>query len=113
MELTILMPCLNEEKTIGKCIEKAKKFIERNSIDAEILIADNGSADNSIKIANELGVRVINVKEKGYGNTLRLGTNEARGKYVIIGDSDDSYDFSNLENFIKQLKKRLRFSNRK
>lgn len=104
MELTILMPCLNEEKTIGECIEKAKKFIDKNSIEAEILIADNGSTDNTVKIAKQLGARIINIKEKGYGNALRIGTAKARGKYVIIGDSDGSYDFLNLKAFIEKLR---------
>lgn len=104
MELTILMPCLNEENTIGTCIEKAKKFLESNSIKGEILIADNGSKDNSIKIAKELGARIINIKQKGYGNALRLGTIEAKGKYVIMGDSDNSYDFSDLDEFVKKLR---------
>lgn len=104
MELTILMPCLNEEKTIGVCIKKVQDFLKRNSIDGEILIADNGSTDESIKIAKSLGARVINIEPKGYGNALRLGTQNAKGKFVIMGDSDDSYDFLNLENFIKELR---------
>lgn len=104
MELTILMPCLNEENTIGICIEKAKEFLYNNSIEGEILIADNGSTDKSIEIAKELGARIINVKEKGYGNALRLGTLEAKGKYVVMGDSDNSYNFSELDEFIKKLR---------
>lgn len=104
MELTILMPCLNEENTIANCIKKAKEFIEKNKIDAEILIADNGSTDNSVQISKSLGVRVVQIKEKGYGNALRKGTINAKGKYVIIGDSDESYDFTNLECFIAKLK---------
>lgn len=104
MELTILMPCLNEEETIGRCISKAKQFIEKNKIEAEILVADNGSTDNSIKIAKDLGARVVKIDKKGYGNTLRYGTKEAKGRYVIIGDSDDSYNFLELEGFIKELK---------
>lgn len=104
MELTILMPCLNESKTIGICIEKAKTFLKLNNIDGEILIADNGSTDGSQEIANKLGARVVDIKEKGYGAALIGGCNAAYGKYVIMGDSDDSYDFLNLMPFIEKLR---------
>lgn len=103
MKLTILIPCLNEEKTISICIQKAKKFIEENQIDGEILIADNGSCDNSVKIAKENKVKVIEVKEKGYGNALIKGTKSAKGKYVIMGDADDSYNFLELKEFLEKL----------
>ena len=105
VELTILMPCLNEEETIEICINKALRFLKKNKINGEILIADNGSVDNSIKIAKKLGVRVINVKQKGYGSALIEGSKNAYGKYVIMGDSDDSYDFLHLEEFVKNLRK--------
>lgn len=104
LELTILMPCLNEEETLEKCIKKAKKFLKRSNINGEILIADNGSTDNSIEIAKRNKARVINVKTKGYGSALIAGTKEAYGKYVIMGDSDDSYDFLNLDPFVKKLR---------
>ncbi len=104
IELTILMPCLNEEETLKTCIDKAKKFLKKNKVNGEILIADNGSTDNSINIANKLGARVVNVKEKGYGSALIAGTKNAYGKYIIMGDSDDSYDFLNLEEFLKKLR---------
>jgi len=104
MELTILMPCLNEEKTIAICIKKAQRFIKENNIDGEILIADNESTDNSVKIAQSLGARVINVSVKGYGSALRIGTQEAKGIYVIMGDSDDSYNFLELMPFIEKLR---------
>ena len=104
MELTILMPCLNESKTIQICINKAKTFLESNHIDGEILIADNGSTDGSQDIAINSGARVINVKEKGYGSALISGCNAAKGKYVIMGDSDDSYDFLNLMPFLEKLR---------
>ena len=104
MELTILMPCLNESKTIQICINKAKTFLESNHIDGEILIADNGSTDGSQDIAINSGARVINVKEKGYGSALISGCNAAKGKYVIMGDSDDSYDFVNLMPFLEKLR---------
>jgi len=104
MELTILIPCLNEEETIGICIEKAKRFIEENKINGEILTADNGSTDNSIKIAKTLGVRVVEIKNKGYGNALREGTKYAKGKYVIMGDCDDSYNFLEIMPFLTKLR---------
>jgi glycosyltransferase involved in cell wall biosynthesis len=103
-ELTVLMPCLNEEATIGTCISKALKCMKENGIHGEVLIADNGSLDRSIVIAEQLGARVINVAEKGYGNALLAGIREAHGKFVIMGDSDDSYDFSKLMPFIEKLR---------
>lgn len=104
MELTILMPCLNEAETIEICIKKAKEFLKVNSIDGEILIADNGSTDGSDKIAKSLGARVIYVSEKGYGSALISGCKEAYGEYVIMGDADDSYDFLHLMPFVEKLR---------
>ena len=104
MELTILMPCLNEAETLEVCISKAQSFINKYNIEGEVLIADNGSADGSQSIALNSGARVINVNEKGYGNTLIKGIGGARGKYIIMGDSDDSYDFSDLKPFIDKLR---------
>ena len=104
MELTILMPCLNEAETIGVCIKKAKCFLEENKIDGEVLISDNGSTDNSVDIAESLGARVVNAPIRGYGGALITGTQNAYGKYVIMGDADDSYDFSNLMPFVSKLK---------
>ena len=104
MELTILMPCLNESLTLATCINKAQIFLKENNIDGEILIADNGSTDGSQNIAINAGARVVNIKEKGYGAALIGGCNNALGKYVIMGDSDDSYDFLNLMPFIEKLR---------
>lgn len=104
MELTILMPCLNEEETIRKCVVKAQCALESNDIDGEILIADNGSIDSSPTIAKSLGARVIHVVEKGYGKAIRAGIEQAKGKYVIMGDSDDSYDFTDILPFINRLR---------
>ena len=104
VELTILMPCLNEEATIGICISKGFEFIRKNNIQGEILIADNGSTDQSIRIAEKLGARVVHVTEKGYGNALSAGINSALGKYIIMGDSDDSYDFTDLMTFLEKLR---------
>jgi glycosyltransferase involved in cell wall biosynthesis len=103
IKLTILMPCLNEAETLGICIKKAKEWIEGYRIKAEILIADNGSEDGSQNIAESLGARVINVSKKGYGNALYYGCHEALGDFIIMGDSDDSYDFSDLTSFIEKL----------
>ena len=103
-EYTFILPCLNEEKTLEYCIKEIQKTIEEKKLDAEILVSDNGSTDNSIKIAEKNGVRVVICKEKGYGSALINGTNNAKGKYCIMGDSDGSYDFYNIDDFIKKLK---------
>ena len=103
-ELTILMPCLNEAETIERCITKAQGFIARNGITGEVLIADNGSSDGSPEIAARLGARVTEIKERGYGAALRGGIRAAQGRYVIMADADDSYDFSRLEDFVEKLR---------
>jgi glycosyltransferase involved in cell wall biosynthesis len=102
-ELTILLPVLNEEKTIGICIEKAQRFINKYKINAEILVADNNSTDNSCKIAKNMNANIIHVKEKGYGNALINGIKKARGTYIIMADADDSYDLEHLEKFMEKL----------
>src|SRR6266850_1462692 len=103
-ELTVLMPCLNEAETLGTCIGKAKASIKSLGLNGEVLIADNGSTDGSQDIARGLGARVVNVERKGYGNALMRGIATAQGKYVIMGDSDDSYDFSTLGPFVEKLR---------
>jgi glycosyltransferase involved in cell wall biosynthesis len=103
-ELTVLMPCLNEAETIGICVEKAMGYIARSGIDGEVLIADNGSTDGSQEIAQKLGARVIHAPERGYGAALKAGIAEARGRYVIHGDADDSYDFTALGPFVEKLR---------
>jgi hypothetical protein len=104
LELTILMPCLNEAETLATCIQKALGYLARSGVSGEVLIADNGSTDGSQAIARGLGARVIDVPEKGYGAALIAGIAGARGCYVIMGDSDDSYDFSALDPFIAKLR---------
>ena len=104
IELTILMPCLNESETLGLCIDKALSFLAENNIVGEVLIADNGSTDDSIEIAIAHGARVVRVPVRGYGAALRQGIEASLGKYVIMGDSDDSYDFSRLNLFVEQLR---------
>lgn len=111
VELTILMPCLNEEETVGICIKKAKKYLEDNNIIGEVLIVDNDSTDHSREISKKLGARVILEKNKGYGNAIRSGLKEARGKYIIYGDCDDSYDFINLNPYMEKLKQGYSFVN--
>lgn len=103
VQLTILMPCLDEAETLAICIDKANGWIKGSDISAEVLIADNGSTDGSQKIAESLGARVVDVKQKGYGSALYHGTIAAKGKWVVMGDSDDSYDFSRLDLFIEKL----------
>lgn len=104
IELTILMPCLNEAETIAVCIEKAKKYLSSFGIAGEVLIADNGSTDGSQDIARALGARVVPISERGYGAALLGGIEAARGRFVIMGDADDSYDFSALQAFVEQLR---------
>jgi glycosyltransferase involved in cell wall biosynthesis len=105
LELTILMPCLNEAETLGVCIGKAKGFLARTGIAGEVLIADNGSDDGSRDIAEAAGARVVAVDQKGYGAALGAGIAAARGQFVIMGDADDSYDFSALDAFVEALRK--------
>jgi glycosyltransferase involved in cell wall biosynthesis len=104
IEYTFILPCLNEEKTIAYCIEEIKRYIDEKKINAEILVSDNNSTDNSINIAEKHGARVVKCEERGYGNALINGTNNAYGKYCIMGDSDGSYDFFNIDEFINGLK---------
>lgn len=103
-ELSIVMPCLNEAETLAVCIRKAKQFLEKANISGEVVIADNGSTDGSQKIAEENGARVIHVPTKGYGAALIGGINSSQGKYIIMGDADDSYDFSSLSLFVEKLR---------
>ena len=104
IELSILMPCLNEAETLATCIKKAQKALEDLNVDGEVVIADNGSTDGSPEIAASLGARVVHVAEKGYGSALLGGIKAARGKYIIMGDADDSYDFTNLGPFLEKLR---------
>ena len=104
IELTIVMPCLNEAETLARCIEKAQRGFAQAGVVGEVLIADNGSTDGSIEIAERLGARVERVTAKGYGNALRGGIQAAKGKYILMGDSDDSYDFSNISGFVQKLR---------
>ena len=104
MELTILMPCLNEARTLARCIDKARSYLARAGIDGEIVVADNGSTDGSRAFAETHGARVIEVATRGYGSALIAGIRAAQGRFVIMGDSDDSYDFSRLDAFVEALR---------
>lgn len=104
VELSIVMPCLNEEVTLPLCIAKAQRFLRENGIAGEVVIADNGSSDRSKEIALRCGARVVEVSDRGYGSALRGGIAAAKGRYVIMGDADDSYDFSKLEAFVDRLR---------
>jgi glycosyltransferase involved in cell wall biosynthesis len=105
IELTVLMPCLDEAETLEICIKKALDFFTRYDVVGEVLISDNGSTDGSIEIAERCGARVVHAPLKGYGAALSHGINNAYGDYVIMGDSDDSYDFSKLELYVDELRK--------
>jgi glycosyltransferase involved in cell wall biosynthesis len=104
IELTVLMPCLDEAKTLAGCIEKAQQGISATGLLGEIIIADNGSTDTSATIALEHGARVVHIPHKGYGNAIRGGIAAAQGTYIIMADADGSYDFSALSPFISKLK---------
>jgi hypothetical protein len=104
IELTILMPCLNEAETLAVCIDKARAYLERSGVVGEVLIADNGSTDGSQAIARAHGARVVDVPTRGYGAALGAGIAAARGRYVIMGDADDSYDFASLDAFVAKLR---------
>jgi len=105
VELTVVMPCLNEAETVATCVRKAAAFLADNGIDGEVVVADNGSTDGSRQLATDAGARVVPIPERGYGNALMGGIIAAHGEYVIMGDADDSYDFTNLMPFIVELRK--------
>lgn len=104
IEVSVVMPCLNEEETLETCIKKAKAAFKKLNISGEVIIGDNGSTDKSIEIARTNGARVVHQHLKGYGNALRCGIEAASGKYVIMGDADDSYDFGELGKFVEKLR---------
>jgi glycosyltransferase involved in cell wall biosynthesis len=104
VELTVVMPCLNEAETVETCVRKALACMAEHGIEGEVVIADNGSTDGSQQLARDAGARVVHVDEKGYGNALIGGIRAARGRYVIMGDADDSYDFTALAPFVEELR---------
>jgi glycosyltransferase involved in cell wall biosynthesis len=104
LELSVVMPCLNEAETLGACIRKATQALDESGIAGEIIVADNGSTDGSQQIAESLGARVVPVPARGYGAALMGGIEAARGRYILMGDADDSYDFSELPKFVVKLR---------
>jgi len=104
IELSVVMPCLNEADTLEVCVRKARRGIEQAGVAGEVIVADNGSTDGSIDIAERCGARVVHVREKGYGNALAGGIGAARGRFVIMGDADDSYDFGEVPKFVAKLR---------
>jgi glycosyltransferase involved in cell wall biosynthesis len=104
MEFTILMPCLNEALTVETCVKKALSYLQRRGIAGEVLVADNGSIDGSQKLAETAGARIVQIESKGYGAALIGGIDAARGRFVIMADADDSYDFANLDDFVDGLR---------
>jgi len=104
IEISVVMPCLNEAETLGTCIQKAQRALEESGIRGEIIVADNGSTDGSVEIAEKLGARVVHVPSKGYGYALMGGIGAAQGRYVLMGDADDSYDFGHIPRFVEKLR---------
>ena len=104
VELSVVMPCLNEANTLGTCISKAFSTMQANGIAGEVVVADNGSTDGSREIATSMGARVVDVARRGYGSALMAGCDAAKGRFILMGDADDSYDFSELERFVERLR---------
>jgi hypothetical protein len=105
IEVSVVMPCLNEAETLESCIRKAQRALLEANIAGEIIVADNGSSDGSIEIAQRLGAQVVKVQDKGYGNALMSGIEAGRGKFIVMGDADDSYDFGHIPRFVEQLRR--------
>lgn len=104
--VSVVMPCLNEQETLGNCVEKAQRTLKKLGFIGEVVVADNGSTDDSVAIAERLGARVVHQKLRGYGAAYLAGFAAAHGKYIIMGDADDTYDFTDLERFITPLRDR-------
>ena len=104
LELSVVMPCLNEAATVGVCVKKAVDALERHGIRGEVIVADNGSSDGSQELAKDAGARVVPVERRGYGSALQGGIAAARGRFVLMGDADDTYDFSQVGEFVEKLR---------
>lgn len=109
MEISVVMPCLNEEKTIGICIKKAFDYFKNEGIEGEVIVVDNGSTDNSINIAKSLGAKVLYQPVRGYGSAYLMGLEEAKGKYIIMADADDTYDLQEIGKFLIPLRQEYEF----
>lgn len=104
LEVSVVMPCLNEERTVGRCVEKALQTLQRLGIRGEVLVVDNGSSDGSVAAARQAGARVVEHPQRGYGNALRRGFDESRGRWIVMGDCDESYDFGEVGRFVERLR---------
>lgn len=104
VEVSVVMPCLNEAETIGLCVQKSLQALKQNNLCGEVIVADNGSTDNSANIAQKLGAKVVHQPKRGYGSAYLTGFAAAKGKYIVMGDSDNTYDFSQLSNFLQPLR---------
>lgn len=104
IELSIVMPCLNEERTLGACVDDALAFLDRTGTRGEIVVADNGSTDRSVEIAHAHGARVVSVATRGYGAALLAGIQQSKGRFVVMGDADQSYEFGALDAFLVELR---------
>src|SRR6266852_8823568 len=108
-EVSVVIPCLNEERSIGFCIDKALTAFNEAGISGEVVVADNGSADNSVEIAEQHGARVVHAPVKGYGSALRKGIEEAHGDFIVLGDADGSHDFSETPRFVAKWREGYEF----
>lgn len=104
VEISLVIPCLNEEPTVGICIDKALEFFKKHNLEGEVIVVDNDSQDQSAEIARQKGARVVFEKKPGYGSAYLKGFREAKGKYIIMGDADNTYDFSDIQKFLTYLK---------
>src|ERR1700722_6196753 len=103
VDISVVMPCLNEEASVGVCVAKAFEGISRGGLRGEVIVSDNGSTDKSVAVARAAGARVVQEPRRGYGNAYLKGFSEARGRYIVMGDSDDTYDFSVLDKLVEPL----------
>jgi len=104
IEISVVLPCLNERETVGTCVAKAVATLQAAGLNGEVIVGDNGSTDGSVEIAKAAGARVVRVEQRGYGNALKGGIDAAHGVYVLMADSDDSYDFRHIPRFVEQLR---------